>query len=64
MDHRQDSICFQSSLKIAADIMINKSNRENVDVDIKKMLELAKTIALIARNPDLDGHQKKVLEGK
>lgn len=60
MDNRNDSICFQSSLKIALDIEMFRAQRENRDVDVKKMLEMAKTIALVARNPDLDAHQEKL----
>lgn len=59
-DPRQDSIVFQSSLKVALDIELFRAGRENRDVDVRKMLKDAKTIALVARDPRLDEHQKAI----
>lgn len=55
---RQDSIVFQSSLKIALDIEKIRAEREGRDFDVRKMITLAKDIALVARNPQLNEHQK------
>lgn len=60
MDIRQDSIVFQSSLKIALEVEKFRAERDNRDVNVKKIIEMAKTIALVARNPELDEHLKNI----
>ena len=53
-DIRQDSIVFQSALKIMVQIELYRAAKEDRDINVKKMIEDSKFLALVARNPDLD----------
>jgi len=63
-DPRQDSIVMQNAMARSLEIELYRAARENRDVDVKATLELAKTLALVLRNPSLDEHQVKLLKGK
>lgn len=63
-DPRQDSIVMQNAMARSLEIELYRAARENRDVDVKATLELAKTLALVLRNPSLDEHQTKLLKGK
>lgn len=52
MDERQQSIVFQSSLERAITVLMHNSKGEKID--IKEAIDLAKRIALVALNPQLD----------
>lgn len=62
MDARQDSIVMQNAMARAVEIELYRAQRENRDVDIKETMKLAKTMALVLRNPNLDEHQKKLMK--
>lgn len=64
MDARQDSIVMQNAMARAVEIELYRAARENRDVDIKAAMELAKTMALVLRAPNLDDHQTKIMKGK
>ncbi len=64
MDARQDSIVMQNAMARAVEIELYRAARENRDVDIKTTMELAKTMALVLRAPNLDDHQTKIMKGK
>lgn len=64
MDARQDSIVMQNAMARAVEIELYRAARENRDVDIRATMELAKTMALVLRAPNLDEHQAKIMKGK
>ena len=63
-DPRQDSIVMQNAMARSLEIELYRAARKNRDVDVKATLELAKTLALVLRNPNLAEHQTKLLKGK
>ena len=63
-DPRKDSIVMQNAMARSLEIELYRAARESRDVDVKATLELAKTLALVLRNPNLDEHQTKLLKGK